>query len=153
YRPPLVDFSLVEGSQSLRRLLLARHNLVTQVHEPLAGRWSRQSLDNRCVELADDVLRRALWSPNCTPDRSVEPGESSTVPRPGVRCRCRAAPAGERIGFDAARTHLRQRGGEIGDNQVDLTGHQILHCRGTAAVMHKVNAGAGSVLEKNAEDM
>src|SRR5262245_13144991 len=34
YRPPLVDFSLVEGSQSLRRLLLARHNLVTQVHEP-----------------------------------------------------------------------------------------------------------------------
>src|SRR5262245_59112112 len=67
-RPPLIDLSLVEGSQSLRRFLLARHNLVTQVHEAaLAGRWSRQSLDNRCVELADDVLRRALWSPNCTP--------------------------------------------------------------------------------------
>src|SRR6516225_9746647 len=73
-RPPFVDLSLLEGSQSLRRLLLARHNLVTQVHEPLAGRWIRQRLDNRRVELADDVLRRALWSPNRTPDRSVEPG-------------------------------------------------------------------------------
>src|SRR5262245_24977288 len=73
-RPPFLDLSLLEGSQSLRRLLLARHNLVTKVHEPLAGRWIRQSLDNRRVELADDVLRRALWSPNRTPDRSVEPG-------------------------------------------------------------------------------
>src|SRR5262249_56177171 len=81
-RPPPVDLSLVEGSQSLRRLLLARHNLVTQLHEPLAGRWSRQSLDNRCVKLADDVLRRALLSPNRTPHPNLEPRQSRPLPPP-----------------------------------------------------------------------
>src|SRR5262249_18521523 len=53
-RPPFLDLGLVEGSQPLRRLLVAWHNLITQVYKPLAGRRIGQSLHDRRVELADD---------------------------------------------------------------------------------------------------
>src|SRR5262245_22763033 len=36
-RPPFLDLGLVEGSQPLRHLLVAWHNLITQVYKPLAG--------------------------------------------------------------------------------------------------------------------
>jgi len=44
-RPPLLDLGRVERSQSLRRLLVARHHLVTQDYKPLARRQIGQSLN------------------------------------------------------------------------------------------------------------
>src|SRR5262245_49459189 len=107
-RPPFLDLGLVEGSQPLRRLLVAWHNLITQVYKPLAGRRIGQSLHDRRVELADDPVRRAFWNPNRTPNRTVEPGQSRLIYRRDIRSQDQAAPAGERVGFDVAGTHLRQ---------------------------------------------
>ena len=50
-RPPFLDLGLVEGSQPLRRLLVAWHNLIAQVYMPLAGHRIGQSLDDRPVGL------------------------------------------------------------------------------------------------------
>src|SRR5262245_58253020 len=107
-RPPFLDLGLVEGSQPLRHLLVAWHNLITQVYKPLAGRRIGQSLHDRRVELADDPVRRAFWNPNRTPNRTVEPGQSRLIYRRDIRSQDQAAPAGERVGFDVAGTHLRQ---------------------------------------------
>ena len=55
-RPPLLDLGLVKGSECLRRLLLARRNLLAQIGEPLANGRIGQGFDNRAIERGDDVL-------------------------------------------------------------------------------------------------
>src|SRR5262249_56050913 len=84
-RPPFLDLGLVEGSQPLRHLLVAWHNLITQVYKPLAGRGIGQSLHHRRVELADDPLRRAFWNPNPTPNPTVEPRQSPLIFPPDIQ--------------------------------------------------------------------
>src|SRR5262245_15650267 len=152
-RPPFLDLGLVESSQSLWRMLVVWHNLVAQLCKPPARHGVGQSRDDRRVELADHFPRRALRSPNRTPDRSVEPGQSSLVCSRDIRYYGRAAPAGDRIAFYRTGAHLRGRRCLVSDNQVDMTGHQILRCWCAAAIMHEVEAGAGRILEQNAEDV
>src|SRR5262249_61049609 len=85
--PPLLDLGPVKGRECVWRLLLARDNMLTEVSQPLAHRRIGQPIQDRGIELADDILRRALGSPNRTPDRGVESGQSGLVRRRDIRRR------------------------------------------------------------------
>src|SRR6516225_7741580 len=82
--PPLLDLGLVKGRERVWRLLLARDNMLAKVSQPLAHRRIGQPIQDRRIELADDILRRALRSPNRIPDRRVELGQSGLVRRRDV---------------------------------------------------------------------
>src|SRR5262245_12062973 len=62
-RPPLLGLSLVVCGQRLRRLLLARPDLLPDVAKPLPDGRVRERADDRAVELVDDVLGRSLRRP------------------------------------------------------------------------------------------
>src|SRR5262245_49444950 len=56
-RPPLLDFGLVKGGEPVRRLLLARGDVETELGEARAHRRIGEDLHHRAVELCDDLLR------------------------------------------------------------------------------------------------
>src|SRR3954447_19958934 len=59
-RPPLLGFGLVMRRECLRRLLVARPHFLADIGKALAYGRIGQGVDNRCIELGDDVLRRPL---------------------------------------------------------------------------------------------
>src|SRR5262245_53544141 len=79
--PPLLDLGLVKGRERVWRLLLARDDMLAEVSQPLAHRQIGQPIQDRCIELADDILRRALGGANRIPNRGVEPGQPGLVRR------------------------------------------------------------------------
>src|SRR4051812_33486404 len=66
-RPPLVGFRLLKGAERLRRLLLARRRIDSEVGEALARLLVRQCLKHRRVESRDNVLRSVLRRPQPVP--------------------------------------------------------------------------------------
>ena len=80
-RPPLLDHRLVERGECLRGLLLARHDLLAEVGEPLAHPRFGQRINGGGVEPLDDIPRRAFRSKQRIPDRTVEAGQSGLVRR------------------------------------------------------------------------
>src|SRR5215831_5870973 len=77
----LLDLGLVKGRERVWRLLLARDDMLAEVSQPLAHRRIGQPIQDRCIELADDILRRAFGGPNRIPNRGVEPGQPGLVRR------------------------------------------------------------------------
>src|SRR5262249_40704626 len=72
--PQLVDerqvflgIGLYQSVARLRRLPLARGNVHAEIGDPGSNRRSRQRSHGRRIELADDILRRALWREKCEP--------------------------------------------------------------------------------------
>ena len=87
------------------------------------------------------------------PARKVKPGQPRLVHRRDIRCGREAAARRDGKGLDLAGAHVRQRIGRIVDDEIDLTGQQILHRRGGAAVRHEQKPGTRGLLEKYAADM
>src|SRR5262245_57531631 len=59
-RPPLLNIVLVKRPYPSRRALLVRWDFQTQVREQSAYRRIDESLDDRAVELGDDVAARTF---------------------------------------------------------------------------------------------
>src|SRR5216683_2987709 len=76
HRPPFVDLGLVEGGERLRRLLVTRRNLLPEIAEPRADRRLGERIDDRGVELADDIFRRAPRRKQREPAGDVHAGRA-----------------------------------------------------------------------------
>jgi hypothetical protein len=63
-RPPLLDFSLVIGAERLRRLLVARRNLLAQIGESPAHVRIGYGLDDAALSLAMTSLGVPLGTQN-----------------------------------------------------------------------------------------
>src|SRR5947209_2563362 len=72
YRPPLLDLCFMKGAKCLGRLLIARWDVLTEVKQTLTERRVIQCLDDRGIELGDDLLGRPLGCPKATPNRNIE---------------------------------------------------------------------------------
>src|ERR1700730_1271262 len=151
--PPFLDLGLLKRAERLRRLLVARNDLLTEAGELLARCRIRQNIGDRRVELGDDRLRRGFRRPDRIPDRTGEIGQSGLGGRRDFRRRRQAAPAGKRKGLDVACMYLWQRGDLVGDDHINLTSQQVLYGRRAAAIMNELKAGAGDLFEKDTEDV
>ena len=49
--------------------------------------------------------------------------------------------------------YLWQRGDLVGDDHINLTSQQVLHCRRAAAIMNELKAGASDLFEEDTEDV
>src|SRR5262249_1894288 len=104
-------------------------------------------------ECGDDIAGRTLGSKQRVPDRTVEPGQPRLGHCRNSRRRRQTVLARYRKGLDIAATNLWQRRGLVGEYQVDLSGHQILHRGSAATVGHETEARAGGLLEEGAIDV
>src|ERR1043166_5495846 len=105
YRPPFLDLGLVIGDERLRRLLLARRNLLAEVGEPLAHARVRERRDHRGIEPGDDASRRALGHPERMPDRDVQSRRAGLVDRRNLGRRRQADLVGHRNRLNRSRAH------------------------------------------------
>src|SRR5437016_6535882 len=78
-RPPFFDFGFVESTERLGILLVARGDVLAEVGEALAHAGIGQGIDDRRIELADDVLARRLRHPEPVPDRGIESRQSGLI--------------------------------------------------------------------------
>src|SRR5215469_5432661 len=152
-RPPLLDLSLMERGERLRRLLLTRHDLLAKVGEPLADSRFGERINGGGVEPRDDIRGCAFRSKQRVPDGAVEVRQSALVHRRNVRGCRQAGLSGHRKSLDIAGTNLWQGCRLVGEYQVDLLGHQVLHRRRTAAVGHEPEPRASGLLEEGAMDV
>src|SRR5262245_63092538 len=126
-RPPLFDLGLLASSKGLRRLLLTRKNLHTDVGKTRTDRCIGQPIGDRCTELSDNFLWRSLWRPKTTPARNVEPRQSGLIHSRNVGRSCQPALCCNGVALDVSGTHLRHSNGRTVYDHVNLTGHQSLH--------------------------
>src|SRR5512143_1216161 len=68
-RPPFLDGGTVQGTQRLRRLLIAQRDLLPEVGKASDDRWIGHRLDNYGVQFLHDLRRRALLDPQPRPIR------------------------------------------------------------------------------------
>jgi hypothetical protein len=107
-RPPPVNFLRLEGSKGCRGLLIAYWNFLAQTSHPTLDSLVRQCINNGCIELGNDVLRRAFGCPHARPDRNVETRKTGFVHRGDVRRGGETRLGGDSVGLDTAITHMRQ---------------------------------------------
>src|SRR5262249_57210778 len=62
YRPPFLRADFHKGAERLRRLLVSWKDRVAEIGEARAHPFIGQGFYGCCIELADDILRRRLWS-------------------------------------------------------------------------------------------
>src|SRR5215813_4594782 len=152
-RPPLLDLSLMERGERLRRLLLRRHDLLAKVGEPLADSRFGERINGGGVEPPDDIPGCAFRSKQRVPDGAIEARQSGLIHRRNVRgCRQAGLP-GHGKSLDIAGTNLWQGCRLVGEYQVNLFGHQVLHRGRTAAVGHEPEPSASGLLEEGAMDV
>src|SRR5258705_1308106 len=153
YRPPLLNIVLVKCPCPFRRALLVRWDFQTQLGEQSAYLRIDESLDDRAVELSDDVVARTFGSPKALPPRNVETGYTYLVHDRNIGGRDPARLGHHAICFDLAIAQKRQRSRCLGTHEIDMPGHQILICRAAAAIEHKLELCAGEVLEVDTADV
>src|SRR5262249_17167992 len=71
-RPPFLDLGLLECAERLRRLLLARENLIPEIGIPRSHQRIGQCLSGGGVEPVDYLLRRAFWREKPVPTGTGE---------------------------------------------------------------------------------
>jgi len=74
YRPPFLGAGFHKRAERLRRLLVARKNLYSELDEPRSHRWIGQCLHDRRIEFADNVVWRAPRREKPEPGRVGSPG-------------------------------------------------------------------------------
>src|SRR5260370_15710558 len=79
YRPPFLDLRLLLGGERPWRLLLARPSPFADFSKASAHCGVGQSFDQRSIELGDDILGRALRSPQAVPERVVQPRHARLI--------------------------------------------------------------------------
>ena len=147
------DLGLVQGGEVLGRLLLARRHLLAQIMEARTRGRIGQRIDDGGIELADDILWRALGCPQRKPDRAVDSVHPRLVYGRDLGRRGQPAFAHDGVGLDQARPHLRQAVGCNRHREVDLAGNDVLHRRSPAAIGHELEARAGFLLHEGAADV
>ena len=85
--------------------------------------------------------------------RNLDAGQSRLVHSRNIGCGCGSRVSGDRIGFDCAGAHLRQRGGRPDDHHIDLTGYKVLHGWSSAAIRHEQVTRASLPLEEGTRDV
>src|SRR5262249_5052308 len=119
----------------LRRLVLARRDLLGDFGEPPTNPRTDQSSNNGSIEFDDNFLGRLFGYPKPLPDRNIKSREPRLVHRRNVRCGCQPGLTPNTIGSDFASTYVRQRIRRLVDHEVKLPSQHILHCgRDTANV-------------------
>src|SRR5262245_56032728 len=71
-RPPFLDFGLVQGAERFGCLLIARKDFLRKISKARTHVWICQRVDDRGVEIADNLLRRTLRHPHSMPDVKIE---------------------------------------------------------------------------------
>jgi hypothetical protein len=84
-RPPFFDLGLVVRGERLRRLLLARKNLLAQTGEPRTHVRIGERLHDRGVELADDGLGRSFRRKQRKPPGNVNSRQPGLVNGRNIR--------------------------------------------------------------------
>src|SRR6516165_5938209 len=153
YRPPLLNIVLVKRPGPFGRALLLRWSFQTKVGEQSAYRRIDESLDDRAVELSDDVVARTFRSPQALPPWNVETWHTYLVHDRNIGGREPARLGHHAICFDLAIAQKRQCRRCLGTHEIDVPGHQILICRAAAAIEHELEPGAGEVLEVDTADV
>src|SRR5215831_17377490 len=146
-RPPLLNIALLESTERLRRVLLARRKLLPLLGEPGTDRRIGQGVHDRGVELVDDDFRRAFRRKKRIPVRHVEAGQSRLVYRRDIWRDCQAPAGADGISLYRSGIHLWHGGGRRLDHDVENACHQILHRRTGTPVVQKLEMRACSVLE------
>src|SRR5690349_1298438 len=77
--PPLFDLSHVVGGERLRRLLVARPDVLPLGGVALLHGRVGERADDGGIELSDDVFRCSLWRPQSVPVRDVQAGNAGFV--------------------------------------------------------------------------
>ena len=112
-----------------------------------------QGLHGGGVEPGDDLLGRAPGRPQAIPDADVERWQAGFGYGRDLGRRRQACIGRDGVGADLAVAHVLERIRCLVDDEIDLTGHQILQCRAGAAIRDELEAGAGDVLKIDARDM
>ena len=143
----------MKGAQPLRRLLLARRDLDTQLGQVLAHGRIGERLDHGAVELRHDIGGRALGCPQAMPERQVKPRYPCFIDGGNIGRRGPAAlrQQGERL--DLAADHVRARGRGFEAREIDLSGDEVLHRWAGAAIGHELKMRPGVALEINSAQM
>src|SRR5260370_33604374 len=105
-RPPFRDLGFLKPVERLRRLLVARKNLLPQIGQLCPNLRIGQGAHDRGIELGDDTLRRAFGHPKPMPQRGMEAGQPRLVHRRGGRRRGQSGVGGERIHLDRTAAHI-----------------------------------------------
>src|SRR5438045_861825 len=70
--PPLLNFGPLKRAECLRRLLVARRDLIAKIAKSLTNGWISQAAHDGRVERSDNLFRRALGHPKSEPVRGIE---------------------------------------------------------------------------------
>src|SRR6516165_6413182 len=105
------------------------------------------------MELGDNILGRALGSPQAVPEGRVQPWHPRFVDRGSLGRRPPPGLGHHGISLDLTGTDLRQRARYLREGQIDLPGYQILDHRRAAAVGHELEAGARALLKVSSQDI
>ncbi len=117
----------------------------------VAGSFSASSA--AALSFGDDVFRRALRRPQARPQRHVESGQAGFVHSRNIGCGLRPLGVGDGITADGPGAHLVDGIGELIDDEVDLSGNEIVHRRSRAAIGHILQLEAGCRLEPETGNM
>src|SRR5262249_43048515 len=151
--PPLLDLGLLKCTKRVGGLMFGRIDLVANGVEPLAYRRICDGPDDSMVELGDNFLGRARRGPKRIPKQRVKARQASLVNGRNFG-RGRQAMIGRNgISLDLADADVRKRIGRARDNQIDLSGHEVLHGRTASAIRHELKLRAGHFLKKDPKDM
>ncbi len=137
----------MEGGKRLRRLLVARRDLVAKLFEALAHGRICEALHHRGVELGDDIGRRALRRPYAVPERKVQPRHAGLVDGRHVGGSKPALLRQHGVGLDAAGAILRQRLARLRTGEIDLPRQHVLHHGQGPAIRHQRKRRPGHVLK------
>ena len=125
-RPPFLDFRLVESTERPWCLLLVRWNVLAEIGEPLTYRQIGQCDCDRCIELGDDLVRSPLGCKESLPLRKFQPGEPRLADVWNARSSRQSAFGHHGKRLNRPGPYLLNAIGRRLEDQINLTGHQIL---------------------------
>src|SRR6478735_10039260 len=150
-RPPLLGLRFLVGVERLRRLQIARRDLLAEVDEfLLEARVCQRSHDGR-IQLRNDVFWCALGSPHPMPNRQVKSRHASLIHGRNVRRQRKPFRCGDRERLDLAIAQLLKGIPRLIEHEINLPCDQILHRGRCPSIGHELNVRAGTTLEVRAK--
>ena len=154
-RPPLVDLGLVVGRAAPPASAWSRGGMVmAEIGDALLHRRIGERLDDRGVELVDDVLRHALRTPQPVPERECAYRRCRSPP---WSARPAAAPSGPSTSPQTPSSCRRAHAPSVCEASAHIMSiwlpTQVLHRRRAAAVLHELEVRAGLLHEIEPADV
>src|SRR5260370_15997103 len=153
YRPRFFNLGLLLSGKRLRRLLLARWNVLALIGKSLLHGCISQSILHRRIESCDGLLGRSLRHPEPVPKRGVKPWDPCFINRGDVR---RCGPSGlghQRVGFEVAVAHMHEGTRRLAESEVDVPSQHILVEGGATTVRYEWEARTGALLKIDTGDL